>query len=99
MSASAAAIGAEGAASLAADSASLSATYARHFIASDGPSIETCNALLRIKDSSGFTTVSTFDRSGNIYTTNSFKAFSIESYLQYMVKLYRRYNKFNCGMT
>jgi hypothetical protein len=48
----------------------LSASYARHFVASEGPNTETCNAILRIKDTNN-TTVSTFERNGNFYATNS----------------------------
>lgn len=45
--------------------------YARHFIATDDPNTETCNAILRVKDNAGISTVATIDRNGNFYATNS----------------------------
>ena len=73
-SATAAATSATGAAESAAaaeEAAASQNTYARHFLASDAPNTETCNAILRIKDNENISTVTYLDRSGNISTTNS----------------------------
>ena len=47
------------------DSATLAASYARHFIASDLPPIETCNGVLRVKDTYGISDVHNLDQTGN----------------------------------
>jgi hypothetical protein len=51
--------------------ATTSATYARHFLASDIPSMETCNGILRVKDLLGLNTVHNLDQSGNYQASNS----------------------------
>ena len=55
-----------GSASSASDSASLSASYARYFVASDFPPTETCNSLLRVKDTNNIVTVASIDQTGTI---------------------------------